>query len=166
MCCCGKPTVNGQPGYRWNDPNGPTGIHPVNPPNLADGDVLIHDEPGRCGGQDSHSYHYRVVRRHGSLFLLVRHGGGDEIIRLSNPVAVVVALASVVSIDRYWILNAIYHAHSDAARNAKESEAQRWRTAAVQKRIKTRKQRGSEAVKVWIEPARTSSSKAQSYLGT
>lgn len=150
MCCCGKPTINGQMGYRWNDPDGPPGVRPVNPPDTVAGDAILYDEPGRCGGLDSHCHHYLVIRnRHGAMSLYVRHGGGDEHIRLSGPLTD--ALAVLDSTPRYWILNAIYHAHADAARNARESEAQRWRTAAAEKRIKVRKQRGNDHVRVSIK---------------
>jgi hypothetical protein len=153
MCCCGKPTRNGEPGYRWNDPHGPTSVHPVNPPNLQDGDVPLYDEAGRCGDLDSHSYHYMVVRaKTGNLDLLVRHGGGDERIRLSGPKMFEVVLASLDSTNRYWLLNTLYHAQCDAARNARDKEAERWRTAAAQKRIKVRKQRGTGTIRVSIEP--------------
>lgn len=154
MCCCEKPNVNGQPGYCWNpDRNGEvhSGVHPVNPPPLQEGDDLISDDPGRCGGQDSHSFHYRVVLHcSGGASLLVRHGGGDEKYRLANPNAVVVAIAKLDSDSRYWILNAMYHALSNARQDARHSEAARWRLAAAEKRIKLRKRHGS--VRVEIEP--------------
>ena len=60
MCSCGKPTINGELGYRWQPTDAPS-IHPLNPPDLRPGETLVYDEPGRCGGMDSHSFHYRVV---------------------------------------------------------------------------------------------------------
>ncbi len=49
MCCCSKPTVNGQLGYRWNNPDGPHSVHPVNPPDLVEGDVMTEDsDPDKC----------------------------------------------------------------------------------------------------------------------
>ena len=150
MCCCGKPVINGEAGYRWNTPDGPAGVYPVNPPALSDGDVLLYEEPGRCGGVDSHSHHYRVVARSGSAFLLVRHGGGDECVRLANGKVLLYGLA-LLDGARYWTLNAIYHAYAAGHREAYEAETQRWRVAAAEKRIKTRKCK--RVVKVWIEPA-------------
>ena len=101
----------------------------------------------RCGGQDSHSYHYRVVRS-GGLYLLVRHGGGDERIRLSNGRVLLYGL-ELLDTARYWTLNAIYHAHADGARDAREREAARWQRLAAEKRIKTRRQQDGR-VKVWV----------------
>jgi hypothetical protein len=135
MCMCEKPTINGQLGYRWNNPSGPSGVHPVN-------------EAGRCGGIDSHCHHYRVVKRYGALDLLVRHGGGEERIRLSLYKQQQDALAVLESNHRYWMLNAIYHAHSNGARDARDAEASRWRIAAAEKRIKVRRSRYTVTVQI------------------
>jgi len=161
MCCCDKPNVNGQPGYKWQPEHKP-GIRPVAPPTLDDGDALIFDEPGRCGGIDSHSHHYRVVKRRFLGYWLYAHSGcGDKRIRLHGPDegprttgSVVSTLLSLDSNARYWLLNAIYHATFDAEQDARDEESRKWRMAAAEKRIKTRKVRGSDAVKVWLEPAR------------
>lgn len=83
MCCCAKPNVNGTPGYSWDGKN--INTRPVDPPKLADRDLLLFDEPGRCGGMDSHCHHYRLVKTNLSTFLLVRHGGGEERMRVSLP---------------------------------------------------------------------------------
>lgn len=151
MCCCGKPIVNGERGYRWQ-PNDAPSVRPVNPPTVDNGDTILWDEPGRCGGLDAHSYHFLIVRKSGSaaLYLYVRHGGGDEHFRLSGSTMVDAALGMLNSTDRYWLLHAMYHAHSDAKITAKAEANFRWRTAAAEKRIKTRKIKGG--VKVWIEP--------------
>lgn len=146
---CGKPTINGETGYRWN--NEQTSVRPVNPPTLWDGDVMLADEPGRCGGLDSHCHHYRLVKAHGSLSLLVRHGGGDERVRLSGPIGE--TLLGLDSSPRYWLMNAIYHAYEDGKSIATTKTATTWRQAAAEKRIKTRKQRGGSGIKVWIEAA-------------
>lgn len=148
MCCCGKPVVNGELGYKWNNPNDNASVYPVNPPSLEESDQLLRDEPGRCGGLDSHSYHYRLVKSHGSLSLLVRHGGGDERLYLSKTIESV--LAQLGSTDCYWTMNEIYHAHSAGKRSGSDKTANDWRRAAAEKRIRTRKQRGSDSVRVWI----------------
>jgi hypothetical protein len=150
MCCCASPNVNGTMGYQWQ-PNDRPSVRRVNAPE-TDRNVL-YDEPGRCGGQDSHCHHYRVVgAATGVSFpaLLVRHGGGDVEVRLSNGKAVLAALAQLDSNGRYWLLNALYHAHADALRLGGATEAARWRQAAAEKRIKVRKVRGQSAVRVSI----------------
>jgi hypothetical protein len=151
MCFCGKPNVNGTPGYRWQHDAAPS-TRPIDPPTVTADETILYDEPGRCGGFDSHSHHYRVIRSDfGRLELLVRHGGGDERIRLT--LRGTEALDALDSTARYWILNAIYHAHRDAASNARIVEADRWTRAAAEKRIKTRKQPARGTVKVWVEDA-------------
>lgn len=153
MCFCGKPVINGELGFRY-DFTGGTAVYPVNPPDVGEAEKIIYDEPGRCGGLDSHSHHYRLVKSGASLSLLVRHGGGDERIPyLSCEKTLLAPLAALDSNGRYWILNALFHAQRNAASRAKEDEAARWRKAAANKQIKTRKNRGSDSVKVWIEAA-------------
>ncbi len=147
MCCCASPNVNGTLGYQWQPKDTP-GIRPVNPPSTDF--AVIYDEPGRCGGQDSHCHHYRVVGTGHSSSLLVRHGGGDEEVRLSNGKAVHAALAMLDSNGRYWLLNAIYHAHNSAERAGRTLEATRWRQAAAERRIKVQKVRGQAAFRVSI----------------
>ena len=150
MCCCDQPNINGELGYKWK-PTEKTSIRPPQPPTLADGDILLYDEPGRCGGIDSHSHHYRIVKSGGRLDLLVRHGGGDDRFHLSLYGTQPEFFASLDSNGRYWLFNALYHARSEGNRQGYYSATEEWRTAAIEKRIKTRKVRGGDAVKVWIE---------------
>jgi len=147
MCCCDKPTINGEIGYKWQPEHAPH-VHPVNPPELQEGDVLLYDEPGRCGGLDSHCHHYRVVERHGSLNLLVRHGGGDERLRVSLYKQQKAILAGLDSHSRYWMLNAIYRAHADGSRDARDRETGRWSQAAIDKRIKVRRRKHTVEVSI------------------
>ena len=151
MCMCGKAVKNGEPGYSWDGKG--SGVKPVNPPDLAETDKLLFDEPGRCGGMDSHSHHYRVVlAQWGGLALLVRHGGGDERIELGgHKDGMVSALTALDSNQRYWILSRMYNAQHYAAMAATDREGARWRQAAAEKRVKTRKMPGRDQVKVWIE---------------
>ena len=149
MCCCNKPNVNGELGYSWDGKS--SSIRPVDPPELGEGDVLLYDEPGRCGGIDSHSYHYRIVKNRGQICLIVRHGGGDERIKISLYKQQPEVFDRVSSNDRYWILSGLYHAHSEAKRQGYAMATEQWQKAAADKKIKTRKVRGSNSVKVWIE---------------
>lgn len=150
MCCCGKPIINGQPGYKWRPEH--SGVYSLNPPELGEYDTLVYDEPGRCGGVDCHSHHYRVVKRFSQLALLVRHGGGDERIKLHETKSFRDLLASLDSDGRYWLLHTIYYSYHDGRDLARDQTESKWRQAAAEKRIKTRKVRGQGSVKVWIEP--------------
>lgn len=151
MCCCGQPTINGTRGYRCNNPAAEPSIYPVNPPDLQERDVLLYDEPGRCGGIDSHCHHFRVVSNGEALYLLVRHGGGDERHRFGwTKTALSSALAALDSNQRYWFLCAAYHAINDAARDARFSEHSRWVHAIAEKRVKVTSRKGVK--RVTIEP--------------
>lgn len=152
MCCCAKPNVNGEPNvYSWDGKSFST--RPPNPPALAEDDELLYDMPGRCGGTDSHSHHFRVVKpRFGDYALLVRHGGGDERLPLGYDKKLVGPLDAMDDTTRYWFLMRLHQVHADAIRTATEETNTVWRKAAAEGRIKTRKQRGRDAVKVWIDP--------------
>jgi len=151
MCCCGKPIINGEFGYKWQ-PNDDPGVRQPYAPELCDGDELTYDEPGRCGGLDSHSHHYSVVARTGSFELLVRHGGGEDRTSLGPKKVLATAFSILDSTARYWMLNAIYHSYRDGKRRGTEESNSRWRLAAAEKRIKVRKVRGSATMKVSIVP--------------
>src|SRR6266567_8637784 len=108
MCCCGKPNVNGEPNaYSWDGKRFMT--YPPNPPALETGDELLHDEPGRCGGTDSHSHHLRIVKQqYGGLAILVRHGGGTERIALGHRNYILGAMHDLDSNGRYWLMLGVY----------------------------------------------------------
>jgi hypothetical protein len=150
MCCCPKPDINGEPGFLWNNPQGAPGVYPVNPPDIPENETLLYDEPGRCGGVDSHSHHYRVTKYMGSVKLYVRHGAGDDHLGISLWNQQVEILELLDSNSRYWVLNAIHHAYRDGERKGENESHQMRQRAAAEKRIKTRKVRGG--VKVWINP--------------
>jgi hypothetical protein len=149
MCCCGKAVVNGEEGYSWDGKS--FGIRKPFFPEIEDGDELLKDLPGRCGGIDSHSHDFRLVKRYSSLYLLVHHGGGSERINLRSYRPSSEIILGMSESDCYWMMETLYHIHSDAASDARQAEASKWQKAAATGRIKTRKQRGGNAVKVWIE---------------
>ncbi len=151
MCCCGKPVINGEVGYKWQ-PNDAPSVRPVHAPELRERDMLLFDEPGRCGGLDAHSHHYRLVKSGPWLELLVRHGGGEESFKLSDYKTLLPALQALDSNARYWVFHALYYAHIESARFATSKSDSYWKQAAAEGRIKTRKVRGRTVKKVWVEP--------------
>lgn len=151
MCCCGQPTKNGEKGaYSWDGKTFST--YPVHPPALNDGDQLIYDLPGRCGGLDSHAHDLRLVRYYGRFDLLVNNGTGDHRIDLGVSFRLFAdTLERMTDNERYWLLLSFYHATEDAKRATEERCNQAWRQAAADKRIKTRKLRNGN-VRVTVLP--------------
>lgn len=146
MCCCATPNTNGTLGYSWDGKS--IGTCPIDAPALDERDILLFDEPGRCGGMDSHCHHYRLVKKTGTE-LLVKHGGGEERIRVSLPRGF--SLEAMDSNTRYWLLNAIYHAHSDGKHTGIDSEARRYTKAFLEGRLRKRKSPGRNYHRVWID---------------
>lgn len=143
MCRCEQPTVNGTGDYK----------HHLRPPELSDGDELLRDLPGRCGREiDSHAFHFRVVKR-GRYSLMVMSGAGQQVIDLGYRKTIPDTIASMSDDDAYWLCQAMYHAMDKHARCARNAEKSRWAAAAANKRIRTRKMRNSDTVKVRIAPA-------------
>ena len=163
MCMCGKPTINGQPNaYSWDGKQFST-RHPF-PPAVPDGDELLFDEPGRCGGIDAHSHHFRLVKaQYGGFGLLVRHGGGEETVNLGYAVVrqLIPAMREMDSTTRFWLLHTLYTTARDAGELAAGRMEHRWRVAAAEKRIRTRKRRGQNLVEVGIVPAIKPAAQAQ-----
>lgn len=147
MCCCGKPVINGESGYSWDGKS--VSVRKPYFAELEDGDELIRDLPGRCGGIDSHSHDLRIVKKRIlGLFLLVHHGGGVERIAL-HAYGSEAFLTSMSDNECYWLMRMLHGVQRDAAQLASDKESYKWRKAAAEKRIKTRKQKGF--VRVWIE---------------
>jgi len=150
MCRCDKPTRNDEQ-RGWDTE--------LFAPALDEGDALLFDECGRCrpqvngtGSIDYHSHHLRLVLRHGTFYLLAKHGGGQERIDVGGQHTRLAELLAPMDSDRrYLMLYQLYGVHRSAAHNARVTEMQRWKLAAPEKRIRTRKQRGRDQVKVWIE---------------
>ena len=153
MCFCDKPTINGTAPIKTCFEY-PASNYQPNPPALLDGDVLLFDEPGRCGGLDSHSHHFRLVKHSSSLFLLIRHGGGDERMRLYPHRDLPKFLEAMDSNTRYWMLATIHSAYSDGEIYGRDRVREIWTQAAIEKRIRTRKLPSRGIVKVWIEEKR------------
>ncbi len=156
MCMCGKPTRNDEPGYSWDGKSRSVYGVEGRAPTVPAGALILYDEPGRCGGTDSHSYHFRVVDTRGDGWkytLLVRHGGGDEAIDIGGPRGLVFGIGAAGDSDaRYWLMAWFYHHRYYAIREAKEAERRQWAEAAVEKRIKIKRRNGSRYVS--IEPKR------------
>jgi hypothetical protein len=153
MCCCGKPTIDGEPNaYSWDGVTRLT--YETHPPAMIDGDVLLFDEPGRCGKIDAHGHHLRLVKNCGRLVLLSQRGDSAERLTLfSYMLTFAELLATLDSNARYWILHMIHSTAHAARRDAEESTRNAWAKAFIEKRIKKQKRSGS--YRVWLEETTT-----------
>jgi hypothetical protein len=144
-----KPTLNSQCGYGGAS----------SAPGIKDGETIVFDEEGRCapqingsGGTDFHSHHYRVFKSLcGGHRFAVRHGAGDESFNMYEHTRVVEILASMQSDARFLMLHALFGQRRDGLTIGNDTANSTWTRAAVEKRIRTRKARGQDAVKVWID---------------
>lgn len=160
MCCCGKPTMNGVKGYKWQPSDAP-GVYPVNPPDIPADHELLFDEPGRCfAKEDWHSHHFRLSRDMLGLWLHVRHGRGDEHCRLGVRPALLQILEAQDSDMRYQLLAVLYRAYCVGLDTGRSNERHRWQLAAIENRIKVRKVRNSPHRHVEIEISASPSPRA------
>lgn len=128
-------------------------------PQLEEGDTLLFSECGRVvkahtyghdrDGIDYRSHYFRIVKRHGACYLLVKHGGGQEGFRLDYRAAQF--FAPLDSTERYLLMHTFYNTHAHARRSATRETAETYQRAFAEGRLKKRKVRGTETVKVWIE---------------
>ena len=129
-------------------------------PSVKEDEEILFDEPGRVlrGGGISHtdvccrSHYFRVtLPKYGFYTLRVKHGGGEESWKLDYDKRVVEALAMMDSDHRFRLLWAIMEAHQSSEREGYRKAEVKWKGAASEGRIKTRKLRNSDFRKVWIE---------------
>lgn len=137
-------------------------LDPLRAPALAEGDEMIYCEHGRIlyrtpekkpgDGVDCRSHWFRVVKNGGMYSLLVRHGGGDERVRLGYAYKQPETIFGPLESDaRYWLMHILLDVHHNAERAAAASTASAYKAAFVDGRLKKRKLRGQAAVKVWID---------------
>lgn len=123
-------------------------------PTLPEGSTSLFLEPGRVLDNVCYrAFCFRVRKpEFGDFTLSVKHGGGEESWRLEYCKRLVDALGNMDSDTRFITLHALMRAHQQSETNTTEKVNASWRQAAAEKRIKTRKMPGQNAVKVWVEP--------------
>ena len=139
------------------------GADPLRAPKLEEGETVMFSEHGRIvkantyghgrNGIDYRSHYFTIVKTaYSGCALLVKHGGGEERFKLDYSAPRVAQFFEPLdSTARYLLMHAFYSVHEDAARDAKAATAQEHKLAFAEGRLKKRKQRGADAVKVWIE---------------
>lgn len=131
-------------------------------PPVNDGETILIEEPGRVlpprgetgQGTCCRSHYFLVVKQqYGGALLRVRHGAGVEEWRLGwDYERVVKGLQALDSDTRFRFLWTLMDARHEAEREAAERTASKYREAFVEGRLKKRKKRGTNEVRVWIEP--------------
>jgi len=152
-----KPTLNSETNYGGDG----TGAG-WRAPAIREGETIVYDEEGRCspqvngkGGIDFHSHHFRVFKSGGSSYrFAVKHGGGEESFTDYNTTRMVDIMAGMDSDSRFLTLHALFDQRGQGESMGRNENEAKWRLAAADKRIKTRKMPGRDSVKVWIEPKR------------
>lgn len=129
-------------------------------PHVGDDETCLFSEGGRIRDREDgspgvtyQSFSFRVVKdKYGGVYLRVKHGAGEEQWQVDScERAVVEALSTLGSDGRYFILFAIMRAHQKSRQAAMDSTALEYRRAFAEGRLKKRKLRGQDLVKVWIE---------------
>ena len=142
------------------------GAEPWRAPTLQDGDAVLYSECGRIiaagtyghgsNGIDYRSHYFTVAKgSHGyGCYLLVKHGGGEERIKIDYSASRAAQFFEPLDSNaRYLLMHMLFNVHSDAKRAAAEATAAHYKAAFVSGALKKRKHRGQDAVKVWIERA-------------
>ena len=119
-------------------------------PDAAETDTVLYSEHGRVLDNVCYrSYWFKLVEtRHGGYYLLVKHGGGQERIRLGWSSRSATSFAELSPDNRFFMLHALMQMNHDAARNAAQSTAAQYRAAFAEGRLKKRKIKGQNAYKV------------------
>jgi len=129
------------------------GAEPGRAPDIQPGDEIIFDECGRVlGSTDYRSHWFRLVKdQYGSPYMLVKHGAGQERIKVGWSKRLYSALAGMDSDSRYFMLHTLYRMRTDALREASTETAREYRAAFVEGRLRKRKLPSKGTHKVWIE---------------
>lgn len=124
-------------------------------PIVPEGSEIIFDEPGRIANNiDFSSHYFRCTRsgHYGPLVLHVKHGGGEESVKLGyGHTGTEATLAALDSDARYLMLHQLYSVARDARTAATERTSYAYKVAFAEGRLKKRKLPRQNQTKVWVE---------------
>ncbi len=101
-----------------------------------------------------------------SLYLLIQHGGGREVMALpgfASGAGMIDAWRAMPDAALYATLFTLYRTAQAARDVARDEERIAWKQAHVDKRIRTRRRPSTGTIKVWIEPARNEGESDENY---
>lgn len=130
------------------------GSEPLRQPVIEAGDIEVYSEHGRDIENVCYCSHwFKIVRAEfGGFYLLVRHGGGEERVRLSHKKIVINSLAKLESDERYLLMWQMLDIKHESERAAISETRQEIEEAFVGGRLKKRYYPKRGITKVWIEP--------------
>lgn len=131
-------------------------------PAIPAGEIVLFSEPGRVldnkaeGGHTDvcyQAFHYAVTKaEYGRYVLRSRSGLGDRALPLDKQT--VEGLALLDSDHRFFMLYALRRAYDEGVKHGTRCATLEHQQAFVDGRLKKRKNRGQDSVKVWIEAVR------------
>jgi hypothetical protein len=131
------------------------GANPLRQPAEGELDTVLFSEHGRIIGKiDYRSHWYKLVKpKYGEMALLVKHGGGEERLPLGhcNGDAIARICGILSPDDRYLLLSSFLHIDHESRSKSRRETAAEYQKAFADGKLKKRKVRGADAVKVWIE---------------
>lgn len=131
------------------------GAEPWRQPTELEGETVYFSECGRVMNRtDYRSHWFKLVRgKFGFVFLLVKHGGGEERFKLTYNTKAAEALATLDSDARYLLLHMFFSVWRNTRSDARKETASKYSMAFVEGRLKKRKKQGRYIVS--IEDAET-----------
>lgn len=133
------------------------GADPWREPKQDEDDTVIFSEHGRVLDKTDYRSHWLMLveEPYQTLTLLVKHGGGQERIRLGYHTRywkqVAQSMQPMDSDGRYLMLYALYRLYRETRRQAEDRVRAEMKLAFVEGRLKKRKVRGQNAYKVTVE---------------
>lgn len=127
-------------------------------PTVEMDEIMLRSEHGRITHNVDYRSHWFILVKsgHHSYVVVVKHGGGEERVQLPRVNGDVVAkiICSLDSDEAYLLMHKLYDIHKDAANEARDKTAQKYKSAFVEGRLKKRKLPAQGVTKVWIEEAK------------
>jgi hypothetical protein len=125
-------------------------------PTLTNEQTLVRNLPGMVIGSVTYeSYNLSLVTEGcAKVSLLVRHGGGQESIYLRTPGRYLRDLIPTLPAqDAFMLLFTVREAFQAGKQQGINQTADEFKQAFIEGRLKKRKLRGQNRVKIWIETA-------------
>lgn len=134
----------------------PWHLDPARAPKVHETDTVIFSEHGRIAFNLDYRSHWFILvkQQFAGHALLVSHGAGEEQIQLPRCrfEHVIDVLSGLNSDLRYLMMYQLFDIHKEGRTLGREAVEFLYKKAFAHGRLKKRKIRGANKVKIWIEP--------------